>query len=156
MLKIRSAVVPSCRSSPLTKVRNVRLCGSKPPLYPQSTGLSASGRRGFYPQIRTVVVFQIVADRVVVTDGVTGHILHGFGFAHLTRRFANHHDQLGFVVHIFDVVRAHRRLVMFGKGVWRFDKYQRLFRRRKCQLAGVIGDSSTPTQITYPSLTAAT
>ncbi|QUI98047.1 hypothetical protein KCP76_19940 [Salmonella enterica subsp. enterica serovar Weltevreden] len=38
--------------------------------------------------------------------------------------------------HIFDVVRAHRRLRCSVK-VFTLDKYQRLFRRRKVVLAGV-------------------
>jgi hypothetical protein len=55
------------------------------------------------------------------------------------RGFADDHHQLRFVVHVFDVVRAHRGLVVAVEGVRRFDKHQRLGGRLEVQLAGVIG-----------------
>ncbi len=42
-------------------------------------------------------------------------------------------------MHVFNVVWAHRGLVVAIKGVRRFDKHQRLGRRFEVQLAGVIG-----------------
>ncbi len=60
--------------------------------------------------------------------------------ASLTRRaVSDHHHQFGFVVHVFDVIRAYRLLLVANKSVWRFDKHQRLGWRFKFQLAGVVG-----------------
>ncbi len=123
--EIGSAVVPSCRSSPFNKgcVTSGYADQEAASLIPQSTGLSASGRRGFYPQIRTVVVFpEMVADRVVVAGGVTGRIYIASA-AHLTRRFAQspRPARLGGCIYSTLFGRT-GDLVMFGKGVWRFDK----------------------------------
>lgn len=139
MLKIRSAVVPSWRSSPLTSAQGEvmrirdRLFADDP---------RADRRQGvaaFHPQVRAVVVFQIVADRVVIAHGIAGDIIHSLGFADAARGFPNHHHQFGFVVHVFDVIRAYRLLLVASKGVRRFDEYQRLGWRFKFQLAGVVG-----------------
>ncbi len=87
MLKIRSAVVPCWRSSPLTQcvgpdyADRDRLFGDDP---------RADRRQGvaaFHPQVRAVVVFQIVADRVVVAQGIASDIVHGLGFADAARGF---------------------------------------------------------------------
>ena len=41
---------------------------------------------------------------------VPGYVLHGVGFGDLTRGFADHHHQFSLVVHVLDVIRAHRLL----------------------------------------------
>lgn len=139
MLKIRSAVVPCWRSSPLTSAQR-QIMRIRDRLFADDP--RADRRQGvaaFHPQVRPIVVFQIVADRVVVAHGIAGDIVHGLGFADAARGFTDHHHQLGFVVHVFDVIRAYRLLLVASKGVWRFDEHQRLGWRFKLQLAGVVG-----------------
>ncbi len=46
------------------------------------------GVAAFHPQVRAVVVFQIVADRVVIAHGIAGDIIHSLGFADAARGFS--------------------------------------------------------------------
>ena len=97
------------------------------------------GVAALHPQIRPVVVLQVIANGVVVAQAVARHILHGVLAADVARGLADHRHQLGFVMHILHAGRAHRHLAVAGQGVRRLEEHQRFFRRLEFQLAGVVG-----------------
>src|ERR1019366_8174813 len=89
-------------------------------------------------QIRAVPVLEIVADRVVVGDGIAGDMGHRVGASDLPRWPADHDRELAFVVHEGHAGGTSGLPAMADERTGSFEKDERLFLRVERQLLRVI------------------
>ena len=139
-LKIMSRVLPSWVSSALTWVVRRRFIGSG--MSAASTSQGPSGvqpSRLFTRRFGPIVVFQVVADGVVVGHGVAGDVVVGARLRDVAPVPPDDHRQLALVVHVGRVGRPARVPAMADDGVAALEEHQRRFRRLEGQLLGVVG-----------------
>jgi hypothetical protein len=79
-----------------------------------------------HAQVRAIVVFEVVADRVVVGDHVAGHMPHGVLALDVPRGLPDHDGQLALVVHERDIGGAARDAAMTDHRAGSFEKHERL------------------------------
>ncbi len=92
----------------------------------------------FGAEIGAVVVFEIIADGVIVGDGVAGDVFVGALAGDGAGGFADDDSEFTFVVHEGDSCRTASLSVVTDKGCAGFGERERLFGRIKLEFLGVV------------------
>src|SRR3984957_5865781 len=89
-------------------------------------------------KVGAIVIFQVIANRVIVRDSVAGHVIVRIFLRHVASCFSDHNRQLALVMHVRDTARAARLAEVPAQALRAFQKYQRLVGRFEGKLLGMV------------------